>query len=119
MAWAACVPTNKIHVNLPGPKAIPPRLGDPILVPHQLPLGDSETTMVDDVPSGTMCRTLADLLLMADRFEAVSTIGAALNGKMITVDDLPGLVESIAGRRGVIRAREWINQDGPSNTEAS
>lgn len=100
----------QIHISLPGDRAIARRLGDAVLVPHQIVLDDADVVDLDGMRVTNAVRTLADLLLTAHRFEAVSAMDSALNKGLITEVDLPAILQLMAGRRGVVEARQWMTQ---------
>ncbi|MBV1852105.1 endonuclease domain-containing protein [Catellatospora sp. NEAU-YM18] len=102
-------PESRLHVSLPGKLAVPRRLGDTSVVPHQFTLADDEVAVVDGITVTTPLRTVADLMLKVDRLAAVSVLDSALNKGLLTEDDLPELHGSIARRRGAVHARAWID----------
>ncbi|BCJ71893.1 hypothetical protein CS0771_14370 [Catellatospora sp. IY07-71] len=99
-----------IHLSLPGDRAIPKRLGDGRLMPHQLVIDPADIVEIDGMRVTSALRTVADLLLVTDRYAAVSVLDSALHRLAFTEHELPGLYRLLAGRRGAIAARKWIDQ---------
>ncbi|MFD0595366.1 type IV toxin-antitoxin system AbiEi family antitoxin domain-containing protein [Catellatospora coxensis] len=103
-------PQTRLHVSLPGKLAVPRRLTDLTVVPHQLTLGPEDVTVVDGIRVTTVRRTVADLLLRLDRLAAVSVLDSALHLGLLAEDELAELPALMFGRRGVAVARNWIEQ---------
>ncbi|MDI1461776.1 type IV toxin-antitoxin system AbiEi family antitoxin domain-containing protein [Catellatospora sp. KI3] len=100
---------GRLHVSLPGKLAVPRRLGDTSVVPHQLTLAEGEVMTVDGIAVTTPLRTVADLMLKVDRLAAVSVLDSALHQGLFTEDDFPRLHGALDGRRGAVRARTWVD----------
>jgi very-short-patch-repair endonuclease len=101
---------DEIHLSLPGPSARnrrPTELGVRL---HQLVLRDGDTTTVEGIAVTTPIRTVADLVLRADRYTAVSLVDSGLNRRLLLLDDLERVGELLAGRRGARRARPWLTE---------
>ncbi|WP_230689868.1 type IV toxin-antitoxin system AbiEi family antitoxin domain-containing protein [Catellatospora paridis] len=103
-------PQTRLHVSLPGKLAVPRRLSDATVVPHQLTLAAGDVTVVDGIAVTTVRRTVADLLLKLDRLAAVSVLDSALHLGLLAEDDLAELPLLMFGRRGATKARAWIEQ---------
>ncbi|HCT78402.1 MAG TPA: hypothetical protein DGT23_17860 [Micromonosporaceae bacterium] len=101
---------KQIHVSLEGPYARPRRLGNAVLVPHQLVLRSTDVMEIDGMRVTSAARTVADLMLKVRRYEAISALDHALNRALISEDELPILYQMMAGRRGVKSARKWLEQ---------
>lgn len=86
------------------------RLGETSVVPHQLTISESDVVELNGVRVTNVTRTVADVMLVAHRYEAVSVLDSALNKGLMSQSDLPALFELMAGRRGVVDARKWIEQ---------
>lgn len=103
-------PEARVHVSLPGNLAVPKRLADTTIVPHQLALSDGDVVVVDGIPVTTPLRTVADLLLKVDRFAAVSVLDSALHLGLLDTADVAELPRLMFGRRGAVVARTWLEQ---------
>ncbi len=103
-------PQTRLHVSLPGKMAVPRRLTDATVVPHQLTLAAEHVTVVDGIAVTSVRRTVADLLLRLDRLAAVSVLDSALHLGLLTEEDLTELPRLMFGRRGAATARTWIEQ---------
>ncbi|GAA1659247.1 DUF559 domain-containing protein [Catellatospora bangladeshensis] len=103
-------PQTRLHVSLPGKLAVPRRLTEATVVPHQLTLAPEDVMVVEGIAVTTPLRTLADLLLRVDRLAAVSVLDSALHQRLITEEELAELPRLMRGRRGAVVARTWIEQ---------
>lgn len=84
---------------------------------HSGRLERSFCTVVDGIPVTTVARSIVDLARMAGRRTAVTAADAALYGNLCTVDELEDVLDAVAGRPGVRRAREWLDLcDGRSES---
>jgi len=101
---------DQIHVSLPGVRARPARVSDPAVRLHQLVLRPDDITVVDGNPVTTPARTIADLILRTDRFTAVSLLDSSLNRRILVAEELDLVRGLIAGRRGAVRARTWLDE---------
>jgi hypothetical protein len=101
--------TDQVQVNVPGSSPRPQRLAGDIDV-HQMVLRPPDLTTVDGILTTTVPRTLADVILRAGRFEAVSVLDSALNRKLLTEAEFDGLPEVIRGRPGATRARRFLGE---------
>jgi very-short-patch-repair endonuclease len=97
--------SEQIHVSLPGCRARPRRLGQPELVVHQLVVLRAQQVRVDGITVTSPLRTVADNLLMANRYDGVSLLDSALNLGLLTDDELPAVLPLLRGRRGAVAAR--------------
>jgi very-short-patch-repair endonuclease len=88
----------------------PAPIGDAKLLVHQMVLPHSDVTVLDGIRVTTVVRTLSDLMLSASRYEAVAALDHALNRGMLDREDLSTMERIMAGRRGVVHAREWVKQ---------
>lgn len=107
---AGMAETSTIHVSLPGVAARPRRPADPAVSVHQLVIAPPGIGVVDGIPCTTPVRTVADLLLRADRLSGVSVLDSALNRLLISADDLSVVMAMLRGRRGAIQARQRLGQ---------
>ncbi|MBM0256213.1 type IV toxin-antitoxin system AbiEi family antitoxin domain-containing protein [Micromonospora sp. 4G55] len=101
-------PTSAIHVSVPVDRPRPQRPTDPALVVHQLTVDRGDTCRVAGVPATTPLRTLADVILRADRYAAVSALDSGLHRQLVTGADLSSIPALIAGRRGAVAARSHL-----------
>ena len=101
--------SDRIHVNVPGSRPRHQRADRRVFV-HQLALGPDDIVSVDGIPTTTVVRTLADVILRAGRYEAVSALDSALNLKLLPEDAYGELPRLIRGRAGAIRARTFLGQ---------
>lgn len=84
---------------------------------HSSALDLASCTTVDGIPVTTVARSVVDLARTGRRRAAVTAADAALQRKLCTVDEIEGVLESVAGRPGVTRAREWLDLcDGRSES---
>jgi very-short-patch-repair endonuclease len=97
--------SEQIHVSLPGCRARPRRLGQPELVVHQLVVPRAQQVRVDGITVTSPLRTVADNLLVANRYDGVSLLDSALNLGLLTDDELPAVLPLLRGRRGAVAAR--------------
>jgi predicted transcriptional regulator of viral defense system len=93
---------------VPPQAATPARVVDRGIVVHQWTLPLDSVTHIADIPVTTPLRTLSDLLLSSGRFDAVSTLDAALNRKLIDRGDVDRLIASFHRRRGAVLARQFV-----------
>jgi very-short-patch-repair endonuclease len=105
-AW----PTPIVHVIVPGQVARPRRMIDLDIRPHQTRLHDDDVTEIDGIRVTTPARTVFDLVLILDRLSAVSVVDSALNRGLITEDDVEAMIGAVAGRRGAVKAREFLGE---------
>ncbi|MGK5442760.1 hypothetical protein ACSNN7_13220, partial [Micromonospora sp. URMC 105] len=101
-------PNPAVHVSVPVERPRPQRPTDPDLVVHQLTVDRGDICRVAGVPATTPLRTLADVILRADRYAAVSALDSALHRQLVTDADLSSIPALIAGRRGAIVARSHL-----------
>jgi hypothetical protein len=97
--------SDVVHVNVPESR-VQRTAGD--VVVHQMVLAAGDLTSVEGITTTTVSRTLADVMLRSERYDAVSTMDSALNRKLLTDDEfatLPGLIHR---RPGAARARRWL-----------
>lgn len=99
-----------IHVSLAGARARPQRIVDGGLVLHQFVIEPEHIVTVDGVAVTSPTRTVADLILRLDRYTAVSVMDSARNRGVVGEDGLAQVLRLIAGRRGAVRARDWISE---------
>jgi len=99
-----------VQVALPGTFARPRRIQDSQVVVHQRILRPGELTSVDGIPCTTPSRTVADLLLTTDRFNAIAAADAALHVGLLTDVDLGIVEQMLFRRRGAITARERLDE---------
>ncbi|MEV7329818.1 type IV toxin-antitoxin system AbiEi family antitoxin domain-containing protein [Micromonospora sp. NPDC093244] len=100
--------TKQIHVSVPGSVARPARLAYPEVTVHQLVVPPEHLVQVNGVSATAPLRTLADLCLRVDRFQAVSALDSAVNRRIVTVDDLLAIPRLVHGRRGAVAARSYL-----------
>ncbi|MFF0719120.1 type IV toxin-antitoxin system AbiEi family antitoxin domain-containing protein [Micromonospora sp. NPDC003816] len=99
---------SEIHVSVPVQCPRPQRRTDPEIVVHQLTLGSEDVEVLAGVPVTTAVRTVADVILRADRYPAVCVLDSALNKRLLTEADLASIPALIAGRRGAVAARRHL-----------
>lgn len=99
---------DTIHLSLPGPAARPRRSSDPDVRLHQFVLRSDDITIMDGCVVTTAARTVADLMLRADRYTAVSMLDSSLNRRILLPEDLDLVRALMTGRRGATRARPWV-----------
>jgi predicted transcriptional regulator of viral defense system len=100
--------TDTIHVSVPPDAPRAQRISDRSLAVHQLVVAVTELTDVAGILVTTPQRTVADLLLRAPRFEAVSVVDSALNNQLMGEEELAALPALLKGRRGSVRARSRL-----------
>ncbi|MCW3813654.1 hypothetical protein ONA91_04170 [Micromonospora sp. DR5-3] len=100
--------TDEIHLSLSGPAARPARLAQPDVVVHQLVIAPAQFERVVGIMTTDPLRTLADLILRAERYTAVSLLDSALNRGLISVADLARVPSLLRGRRGAVAARGYL-----------
>lgn len=109
--------TEEVHVSVPGVLARARRPTDPAVVVHQLSIAPGQVDEVAGIPTTSAVRTVADVILGADRFTAVSVLDSALNRRLITDADLAAIPALIRGRRGAVAARAYLREaDGRSQS---
>ncbi|NUR72246.1 MAG: DUF559 domain-containing protein [Hamadaea sp.] len=99
-----------VHLAVPGGNGKPRRIQDAAVIVHQRVLDDAEVTTVDGMRCTTPARTVAGLLLAADRFTAVSVADAALYAGLLAEPDLTLVERMLFRHRGAVAAREWLEQ---------
>jgi hypothetical protein len=62
------------------------------------------------IATTTALRTLADVILLVGRYEALSALDSALNRKLLTDEEFATLSTLIRGRPGARRARPWLSE---------
>jgi hypothetical protein len=102
--------TEEIHVSVPAVAARPARPSDPDVVVHQLVLPPGGADRRAGIPATIPLRTVADLILTADRFAAVSLLDSALNLRLIDDRDVVTIPALIRGRRGAVAARRFLTE---------
>ncbi len=102
--------TPAVHVSVPPDRPRPQRPTDPDLVVHQLTLGPDDACTTDGVAVTTPARTVADVVLRADRYPAVCVVDSALNQELIDESDLSLIAALIARRRGAVAARRHLGE---------
>jgi hypothetical protein len=86
------------------------RLDQEGLIARQLVIAEHDVTRVDGMRVTTPARTLADLILALQRYNAIAMIDGALNRGRLTTDDLDTVRLRIRHRRGAVRVRPWLDQ---------
>jgi len=102
--------TELVHVSVPHTAPRAQRRTDPGIAVHQLVLSPGVRTRVGGVPVTTAVRTVADVMLCADRYEAVSVLDSALNQELLTHDDMVSLPGLLRGRRGAVAAVRHLRE---------
>ncbi|GAB3151253.1 type IV toxin-antitoxin system AbiEi family antitoxin domain-containing protein [Micromonospora sonneratiae] len=100
--------TEAIHVSLPGPAVRPSRDTDPAVIIHQLTIGAAQLCDVAGIPVTRPVRTVADIIVRADRFTAVSVLDSAVNRQVVTAEEFAMIPGLIRGRRGAVAARGYL-----------
>ncbi|MEV4662367.1 type IV toxin-antitoxin system AbiEi family antitoxin domain-containing protein [Micromonospora echinofusca] len=103
-------PASAIHVSLPPNRPRPQRITDPDVVVHQLTIDPHAVGEVAGMPVTTPLRTLADVILRADRYSAVCVLDSALNRQVVTEPDLARMPALLVGRRGAVAARRHLGE---------
>jgi hypothetical protein len=75
---------------------------------HQLAVADDEVGIVDGLRATTVLRTVADLLLVLARLDAVSMLDSVLHARRLEPSDLAECLPLVAGRPGCVAARRHI-----------
>jgi hypothetical protein len=99
--------TEQVHVSVP-PRAV--RTNDATIAVHQLTLASAQITEVDGIRVTTAVKTVADVILRADRYDSVAVLDSALNRKAITEEEFAQIPTLIRGRRGAVHARSSLAQ---------
>jgi len=108
---------GRIHISLPGNGAIPRRIGQQEVIPHQFVIEPCHYTTISGVRTTTVPRTLADLLLHTDRDAAVSALDSALFQGLLASEELAEVEALMRGRRGAVIRRPWLGlADGRSES---
>jgi hypothetical protein len=76
---------------------------------HWFELGADAVTSIDGLRTTTAVRTVADVLLAVDRLTGLSVLDSALFREVLHDDDLPAVEAVMAGRPGVVAARELLS----------
>ncbi|MEV6968048.1 DUF559 domain-containing protein [Hamadaea sp. NPDC051192] len=80
---------------------------------HQWTLSLEQIEHISGIPATDPLRTVSDMLLTARRLEAVATLDAALNRKILAVEDLEKLMSTFYRRRGAVLARAFVAEADP------
>jgi hypothetical protein len=105
-----------VHVAVPGRAARHRQDG---LVIHQMAVPAGQHTSVDGLSTTSALRTVADLVCVLRRFDAVALVDASLNRGAIAEADLASVDAMIAGRRGCVAGREHLAEaDGRAQSPA-
>ncbi|BCJ29874.1 type IV toxin-antitoxin system AbiEi family antitoxin domain-containing protein [Actinocatenispora sera] len=99
---------GQLHVSVPPDQVRAQRRRDRTLRIHQLVHDRADRTAVAGVPCTTPVRTVADLILRMSRYDAVALLDSALQARLI--DDVGQVEPLLRGRRGCIRARQWLGE---------
>jgi hypothetical protein len=117
---AGLPPSETVHVSLPGDATRATRATlrrNPHVQVHQLAVPEGRLTVVADLAVTDPLQTVADLILRADRFTAVSILDSVLNRELIRPDELAAIPSLLHGRRGAVAARRHVAEaDGRSES---
>lgn len=97
-----------IHVSVPVNQPRPQRHSTATLLVHQFTVRPDELDDVAGIPATDPIRTLADVVLRADRYSAVSALDSALFQGLVRASDLSLIERSISGRRGAVASRRYL-----------
>ncbi len=100
--------SGEIHVGLPGRCGRPQHANRPDVVLHQFEHPAGSVVRVDGIPVTSPVVTLAEVVLRAARYPAVSALDSALYRGLVTDDDLLLVRALVKGRRGAIAARGYL-----------
>ncbi len=100
--------SDVIHLSVPGAAARPARASHPEVVVHQCVIGSGQIRCVAGVMATSPLRTVADLVLRKDRYQAVSLLDSALNRHLLEPGDLELIPSLLRGRRGAVAARGYL-----------
>jgi len=106
--WQAA--ETPLQFAVPPQASAPRRVLDRRILVHQWTLPLADVDHVFGIPVTTPLRTVSDMLLTASRLEAVATLDAALNRKIVCPDDLGNLLSSFYRRRGAVLARGYVGE---------
>ncbi|MEV0267255.1 type IV toxin-antitoxin system AbiEi family antitoxin domain-containing protein [Hamadaea sp. NPDC050747] len=96
-----------LEFAIPPQAAAPKRILDRSIKIHQWTLPLEQIEHVAGIPATNPLRTVSDILLTTRRMEAIATLDAALNRKVLTTEDLDRLLSSFYRRRGAVLARAF------------
>ncbi|SCE79010.1 Transcriptional regulator, AbiEi antitoxin, Type IV TA system [Micromonospora chokoriensis] len=100
--------TAQVHVSVPADRPRHQRVPVPWLTVHQMTVDPGEITEVAGIRVTAPLRTVSDVVLMVDRYPAVSVLDSALNRRRIAPSQLTVIPSLIRGRRGAVRARAYL-----------
>jgi very-short-patch-repair endonuclease len=98
-------PASGVHLVVGPGEPVPQRPG---LTVHQSVVPVEEPVIVYDVPCTPVARTAIDLARTTRRFDAISTLDAALAAGICAPDDLERELKLHSGLRGVRQARDLV-----------
>ncbi len=103
--------SQEIHVSVPVPRARAPRhVTTAGIMVHQLALSPGDVCEVDGIATTSPLRTVADVMLRADRCSAVCLLDSALNRRLVQPDDLAAVPALLRRRPGAVAARRFLAQ---------
>lgn len=100
--------SDQIHVSVPVDDPRAQRRRSELIVLHQLTLPQECVTSVAGIRATTPVKTVADLVLRATRYRAVSILDSALNQGLLSAAEVAALPALIRRRRGAVAARRYL-----------
>jgi hypothetical protein len=94
-----------VQVSVPGERN---RLDQPGLLVRQLVIPDHDRALVAGMPATSPVRTVADLVLRLNRFDAVAIVDGALRAGLLEESDRWLVAARLRGRRGAVRGRRCL-----------
>jgi hypothetical protein len=101
---------EEIHISVPVADPRAQRSADPRIVVHQITTDPGSIRSIDGIRATTPVATVADIILRADRYPAVSVLDSALNRGLIGEEEFARIPALIRGRRGAVAARQYLTE---------
>lgn len=99
------IESPRVHVAVPGRRAVPRRVHGDAVVIHQRELPASAVVKIDGMRATNPVWTVADVLLDHNRYAAVPAVDAAVYAGLISEADMSEVQQRLRGRRGAVHAR--------------
>lgn len=100
----------QVHVSVPVDRPRPQRIPVPWLSVHQMTVDPGDIAEVAGIRATSPLRTVSDVVLLVDRYPAVSVLDSALNRRRIDPAQLMVIPSLIRGRRGAVAARAYLSE---------
>jgi very-short-patch-repair endonuclease len=100
--------SEQIHVSVPADDPRAQRRHSERVVIHQLTLSEGSVAAVAGIRATTPVKTVADLILRINRYQAVSVLDSALNRGLLSPADLAAMPTLMRGRRGAVSGRRHL-----------